>query len=149
MRKSASPKFICGEAFLFLFVIMDLNIELRSEDRLLWATQSGSFNLAEAQRCFLQIVEAFERSGSQFIMVDGRTVTGEPTLVERFYYGEFVADAVVLACAKAKRNVPRIAYVLTEPTLDPDRLGETVAVNRGLNLRAFNDLQVAQLWLEA
>ena len=43
---------------------------------------------------------------------------------------------------------PRFAYVLEEPMLDPERFGETVAVNRGMRVRAFDNLEAARAWLE-
>ena len=43
----------------------------------------------------------------------------------------------------------RFAYVLEEPMLDPDRFGETVAVNRGMIVRAFDNLEAARAWLAA
>ena len=45
--------------------------------------------------------------------------------------------------------LPRgFAYVLEEPILDQGRFGETVAVNRGMRVRAFDSLEAARGWLE-
>ena len=41
----------------------------------------------------------------------------------------------------------RFAYVLKEPVLDPDRFGETVAVNRWMRLKVFDNLKEALEWL--
>lgn len=40
-----------------------------------------------------------------------------------------------------------VAVLAFEPFLDPERFGETVAVNRGLNVRTFTDEVAALLWL--
>ncbi len=39
------------------------------------------------------------------------------------------------------------AHVLKEPVLDPQRFGETVALNRGMNVRTFDNLEDALAWL--
>ena len=64
--------------------------------------------------------------------------------MERFYYGEFAAQTVV---AQGLSASTRFAYVLREPVLDPRRFGETVAVNRGMNAKAFDSREDAFHWL--
>ncbi len=73
---------------------------------------------------------------------------GDPALVERFYYGEFAAQAVerLRERASCDKN-PQFAYVLHEPVLDPLRFGETVAANRGMFVKAFDNLDEAVAWL--
>jgi hypothetical protein len=49
-----------------------------------------------------------------------------------------------------KHGAPRtlqFAYVLQEPVLDPKRFAETVAVNRGMWAKAFDNLEDALGWL--
>jgi len=41
----------------------------------------------------------------------------------------------------------RVAGVLSETTVDPDRLGETMARNRGANVRVFLQMADALHWL--
>lgn len=57
-------------------------------------------------------------------------------------YGEFAAKLSRAIC-----HVPRFAYVLIPPMLDPGRLGETVAVNRGMVVKAFDNLNDGLKWL--
>ena len=45
------------------------------------------------------------------------------------------------------RIAPRFAYVMHEPLRDPTRLGETVAVNRGMNVKTFETPEDAIEWL--
>jgi hypothetical protein len=42
---------------------------------------------------------------------------------------------------------PAFAYVLKEPVLDPQRFGQTVAVNRGMNVKTFDNVEQARTWL--
>ena len=41
----------------------------------------------------------------------------------------------------------RFAYLGNYPMIDPNKFGETVAVNRGLTLKATTDLKEALDWL--
>jgi hypothetical protein len=124
---------------------MDLSTNNSSD--LLYASLSGEFSLDEAKRTFLQILEGVERFEVKKVLVDGRAITGHPTTMERFYYGEFVAHAVIDLCMKRNRTVPKFSYVLLKPVLDGQRLGETVALNRGMNVKTFDDLDDALKWL--
>jgi hypothetical protein len=107
----------------------------------------GEFSLEEAKRTFLEMLDALARHDVKKVLFDGRGITGKPALIERFYYGEFVAQAVNKF---ADRGVPRgtkFAYVLKEPVLDKKRFGETVAVNRGMVVKTFDNMEGALKWL--
>ena len=41
----------------------------------------------------------------------------------------------------------KFAYVIHEPLRDPERLGENVAVNRGMDVKTFEDRNEAVEWL--
>ena len=114
----------------------------------LYVEVKGSFSLEEAQQNFTAILEDVREHGTEKILIDGREVSGEPATIERFYYGEFVASAVKdLVDAGWDRRHPQFAYVMREPILDPLRLGETVAVNRGMNVKVFENHYEAVEWL--
>jgi hypothetical protein len=44
-------------------------------------------------------------------------------------------------------SLPKFAYVLVAPVLDSRRFGETVARNRGMQVKAFDNLREAEHWL--
>ena len=121
---------------------MGLTLSIRADEGLLYATYSGAFSLAEAKSTFVQIIEAVYRNKIQKVVVDGRKITGEPSMMERFLYGEFAAKL-----CRTMRHVPQFAYILIPPVLDPKRLGETVAVNRGMFVKAFDNLHDGLKWL--
>lgn len=123
---------------------MELTLRIRADEGLLYATYSGPFSLAEAESTFLQIIEAVEQHKIQKVVVDGRKITGEPSAMERYWYGDFAAKL-----SRTIRHVPRFAYILLPPVLDSKRLGETVAVNRGMFVKAFDNLDDGLKWLEA
>ena len=125
-----------------------MEIECRLENDTLHAVATGEFSLEEAERTFLELLEEIKHTKAQKIMLDGRTLIGTPIVVERFYYGEFVANTVEQLVRNGWKGAsPQFAYVLREPMLDPLRLGETVAVNRGMNVKAFTNTKEALQWL--
>ena len=124
-----------------------MDLALRNSRDYLTAIFSGEFTLDEAERTFLELVEAVERYQASNVLVDGRTVSGEPSTMDRFAYGDFVSSAVAGLRVGPQGRPPRFSYVLEEPVLDPHRLGETVAVNRGMNVRVFDNINDALAWL--
>ena len=127
---------------------MGLMLRTSVESGLLRAIASGEFSTPEAERTFLGIINALERYKIERVLVDGREVTGEPTIIQRFLYGEFTANAVARYVREHRvAREPQFAFVLQEPVLDPRRFGETVAVNRGMWVKAFDNFEEALSWL--
>ena len=121
-----------------------MTIKTRAHGNMLYVVITGEFKLASAMSDFLEILRAIEKNRSTKVVIDGRQVSGEPMTIERFLYGEFVAEAAKRVGVEA---APVFAYVLHEPVLDPMRFGETVALNRGMNLKVFDDYDSAVEWL--
>jgi hypothetical protein len=122
--------------------------EMRFESGILRVVASGPFSLEEAQRAFLEILEAAERHQAGKILVDGRTLTGNPEVMERFIYGKFAADeSRSFARERDMPRVPRFAYVLNVPVRDPGKFGENVATNRGMILKVCETAEEAVEWL--
>jgi len=114
----------------------------------LFVHAAGEFSLDDAKRRFLEVVQYVEEHQIEKILFDGREVTGDPTVIERFYYGEFVAHAVQrLKEADGYDKDPVFAYLLHEPVADPGRFGETVAVNRGMNIKVHENVEDPIAWL--
>ena len=108
----------------------------------------GEFSLGEAKRTFLEMLEAVARHKVRKVLFDGRGLAGEPKTIERFFYGEFVARAIAeFADRGMVSRATQFAYVLEEPMRDKRRFGETVAVNRGMFVKTFDNLQDALGWL--
>jgi hypothetical protein len=114
---------------------------------MLKAVLTGRFSLKEAKRTFREILEAVAAQKSRKIFIDGSTLVGKPEFIERFYYGEFAAQMVKEYEDQGVAAGTPFAYVLREPMLDPMRFGETVAVNRFMNVKAFDNPEEALKWL--
>jgi hypothetical protein len=125
---------------------MDMDLTTRLEPGFLRATLTGKFVLTEARGRFLTLLDEMVRARTRRILIDGREVSGNPRAIERYLYGAFTA-----AAAQKLPNIgqypPRFAYVLLPPVLDPGRLGETTARNRGIDVRAFDNVDDAVGWL--
>ena len=127
---------------------MSMKVEVCPESGFLRVVAVGEFSLVEARRTFLEMLEAVARHKVSKVLFDGRELAGEPATMERFYYGEFAARAVAeFADRGMLSRSTKFGYVLEEPVLDLGRFGETVAVNRGMCVKAFDNLQDALGWL--
>jgi hypothetical protein len=123
-------------------------VKTSAESGLLRATIVGEFSLPEAEQHFLEILAAAAIHERDKILLDGREVQGNIETIERFLFGEFTAHAVArYTQERSPPRVPQFAYVIHEPILDPQRFGETVAVNRGMWVKVFDNLEEALRWL--
>src|SRR5215831_13043997 len=117
---------------------MSIRQEMHFESGLLKVEASGEFSLEEAERTFLEMLQAVAQYHAEKILFDGRKVKGNPAHIERFFYGYFAATETSRLIAKyGLHKPPRFAYVMHEPLRDPLRYGQTVAENRGMNVKTF------------
>lgn len=119
---------------------------LRLEQGVLNAVMSGEFELGIAQTQFVELLDEAVKTGAAKVLIDGHQLTGNPREFERFLYGEFVAWATVDIMRQYNIRL-RFAYVIREPLRDPERFGETIAVNRGMDVKTFEDMNEAMQWL--
>ena len=120
--------------------------QLHLEQGVLNAVVTGEFELALAKIQFVEILDEVVQSGETKVLIDGQQMTGKPGDFERFLYGEFVAKATLEVMRERKIKL-RFAYVIHEPVRDPERFGENVAVNRGMDVKVFEDTNAAIQWL--
>jgi hypothetical protein len=125
---------------------MSIQQHMHFQSGLLRIDASGEFSLEDAKQAFLEMLKAVGLHKAEKILLDARNVKGKPGDLERFYYGEFAARENHRMVVEHK-IVPRFAYVIHEPLRDPTRLGETVAVNRGMNVKTFETQEDALEWL--
>ncbi len=126
---------------------MSMFLSIIPEADVLRVIAAGEFSLEEAEMTYLNVINAVAEHKSEKVLFDGREITGEPEAMERFYYGKFAAEKCQSFLYNRGCRAPQFAYVLREPVLDPGRFGETVAVNRGMIVKAFDNLDGAHEWL--
>ena len=106
----------------------------------------GDFDLTLAEQQFIQLLNEVVHKGATKVLIDGRQVTGHPSAFERFVYGTFVACASLEVWQRHNARL-KFAYIIPNPLLDPERFAESVAVNRGMAVKAFDHENEAREWL--
>ena len=91
------------------------------------------------QEFFTRVPDVARNAGVPKILCDMRSATGQLSTMQRFNY----------ACRIAEQFTGlKVAFVVNRPLRDPNLFGETVAVNRGGNIRVLATLAEAYEWLE-
>ncbi len=108
----------------------------------LQATVTGAHNAANALRFLTEAFDAISKSGDSSLLL-------EFNLAGPSLDSSSIFDVVAQRTAMAAK-LRRIAYVdHSGHGRDPSKMkfAETVALNRGVNVRLFHDLADAQRWL--
>ncbi len=95
------------------------------------------------------ILALCEKHAAQRILMDVRGFLGNPSTLDRFFMA--TQFSVKYLKARLAKRVPpcRFAVIGHHPMVDPQRFEETVALNNGLPVCTFTDLEKALAWLEA
>ncbi len=126
---------------------MSMMLKIAAKSGYLHVDATGQFSLEEAERTFIEMLEAVARNKVGKVLFDGRELEGEPKFMERFFYSQFAAENVAQFASRGVSPSAKFAYVLEVPMSDPNRFGETVARNRGMNVTIFEHLNEALGWL--
>jgi hypothetical protein len=126
---------------------MTLTVAIESRKDYLLATVSGVFSLRGAQEAFDRAAKAASPLGHSRILLDATAVTGAPSQDERYALGVYVADEQRRLAAQTPPCVLQMAIYAHRPLADPNRFGETVALNRGAKVKVSERLDEALAWL--
>jgi hypothetical protein len=126
---------------------MTLTIDIESRKHYLVATVSGQYSLRGAQEAYDRAIKAALPLGHTRILIDTQGITGAPSQDERYALGLFVATEQRLLAAKTPPLYVQIAVYGRQPFIDPQRFGETVALNRGAKVKVSERLDEALTWL--
>lgn len=126
---------------------MNTSFEQR-EDHLVFHIQ-GHFEMEGLGAVLDQMIDAVAQTQALRVLVDATAVTGEPSVWQRFQFAVLFAERFLKARAKNIIPISHFALVGKEPLLDPKRLGEKVAQNRGLPVRIFTSEVEALEWLRS
>src|SRR3954470_11233868 len=124
-----------------------MNIQIESRQDYLCAIVSGEFSLNGAQQAFVKAMHAAAMASQTRVLIDARGASGAPSQDERYALGVYVADAQRALAERATPIVVRVAALGHPPLVDPQRFGETVAVNRGARVKVTERLEDALSWL--
>lgn len=118
-------------------------------DNYLEVAVRGSFNIREAKSLYLEILTACARQDVQKVLLDDRAVKGGGmSTTERFDLVEFMVAEEWKMIAEHRLRPLKIAIVGKAPLVEGNDFAETVASNRGGNIRGHLDLKEALEWLK-
>ncbi|HVE38791.1 MAG TPA: hypothetical protein VNM14_02815 [Planctomycetota bacterium] len=117
-----------------------MDVSFRDEKRFVWAQFNGTWTLDELPGLLAVIQKECGTRGCPLLLIDLRALkNNEISTFERFKIG--------LGAASLAGGVQRMATLARPDQIDPQRFGETVARNRGLNTRIFGEQEKALAWL--
>lgn len=123
---------------------MNIDINISIEPNHVYLRCAGPYSLTGAKRVFQTAVEVASESDRSRVLIDAFGITGHIPTLDRFQIAVFLTECTA---TQSLVRLSRIAVVGDEPLIDPDRFGETVAVNRGINAKAMKSLDEGVEWL--
>jgi hypothetical protein len=119
---------------------MGIQLQIEERNGYLAAKYTGAGTVEEGLRLFEFIAENCRRKNYSRLLIDCTGGRAEGAhFIDRYAIGERLQ---IFA-----RYGVKVASLLTDEQIDPRRFGEQVARNRGVDVRAFTDLQEAEEWL--
>jgi hypothetical protein len=124
-----------------------MRVDFEPHKHYLRAIVSGDYNLRAAQDIYDQAIKIAVAGGQTRILIDASRVTGTPTQDERSMLGLFVAAEQRILASRTPPAEVQVAVYGRQPLIDPERFGETVALNRGAKVKVSERLDEALSWL--
>jgi Holliday junction resolvase len=118
---------------------MSLKINIEKKADYLVANFSGQANLQEVGNRFESLAVHCRSAKRNKLLMNISAIKAVPSFSERFRAGE---RAVIFSEFGIK-----VAVVASPDQVEPRRLAELVAQNRGVDVRIFLDLAAAEEWL--
>lgn len=120
---------------------MSYHLKIEEHPAFLHAAVSGNNTAENVLRFLREAYEACVKRGASAVLLEMH-LEG-PTLDTGSIY------SVIAQRSESGKQLRKIAYV-TPPNREPAKLkfAETVAINRGVNVRMFPDVATAKKWLE-
>jgi hypothetical protein len=125
---------------------MSISWKFEPHDRFLYCEACGHFGFEDACLLFSNVLAESAQHGATTVLVDFQQMEGRPTAVERYALSELLAREMVDHIIELKR-FPRLALLGKEPLVDPNRFGELVATNRGVQMKTVEQMVDALNWL--
>ncbi len=101
---------------------------------------TGEFSQEAGKQCIDAMVEVCSQSQISRALLDCRNMTGEIEIMDSFMVAKYGVKMI--------GSISKFALVGREDQMFPDNFVENVAVNRGINLKLFTDIEKAIDWLK-
>jgi len=125
---------------------MGISLRFEAKEEFLHCMASGTYSFEDGCLVIDEVLAESTQCGATKVLVDCLLIDGSPTMFERYALSEFLAQEVV-GYIIAGKIVPRLAILGREPLVDPNRFGELVARNRGVQTRTVEEMEDAVNWL--
>ena len=113
--------------------------QMKSMENYMFVKVSGKFDLSQAQNFITTVIEKSHDTGLNRILIDARSVTGIDETLDRYKMGEFISKISPMSM--------KIAFLVSEKQILPDKFFENVAKNRMLNAFVTTNFEEAKDWL--
>jgi len=126
---------------------MGLNLKIEEAAGNLSLIYEGHLDSADIPIVIDQVIQACEKYKPSKILTDFLSVTGTLSTMDRFNLSTLFAMKYLKGRMTGRIPKSRLAFLGKYPLVDPKRFGETVAINRGINVKVFTDKAEALAWL--
>ena len=112
----------------------------------LYVSMHGELDVDSAQNALRNLLGIAARERQARILIDCTRLKGQWAPDERYAFGSFLAAEVQRLIGQFP-EAPRIAIHAVAPLMDPNRYTQTVATNRGAQVRSSDSLLELVSWL--
>jgi hypothetical protein len=116
-----------------------LSLNMKYLENFTFVEVMGTFELNKAQSFINGVIKNSIENGSNKILIDSRNVMGINETIDRYKMAEFLSKITPI-------NV-KIAFLVSEIQILPDKFFENVAKNRMLNAFVTTKFKDAENWL--
>ena len=125
---------------------MALTISIKPQVEHLLVLVDGIFNLKNSTDNIDQVFDACNKYKMSRVLVDFRSVKGNPSVMDNYDYVVSTAKKQIENISEGGSNV-RFAYLGSDSFIFNDSFSESVAANRGLDLKVTKEINEATKWL--
>jgi hypothetical protein len=123
-----------------------LSFDIEPRVGYLYVTLVGELELGAAQGKFSEMLVTAAGLRQSKMLIDCSRVGGGWSPDDRYAFGAYLASEVQRRSSQFPA-FPRIAIYAVAPLMDPNRYTQTVANNRGAQVRASDSMQELLSWL--
>jgi len=123
-----------------------LKYSFEVKDSYVSVTVTGNFSLSDAKKMYTDALDTLMDKKLSKLFFNAYKVKGYVKTIDRYFLGEFAALESLKYMEKGLLGLTASFYG-KEPIIDPERFGELVARNLGLNLKVTTDKKEALQFL--
>jgi hypothetical protein len=118
---------------------MGLQINIENHDQYLYAAVTGDYDLAGLKKYYLQVLNTSIQLSQPRVIFDARSVIGIASVMDRYEFATWLVQV--------QKPPIRVAIFGLPEQITPDRFAESVAVNRGVQMKVVTTMDEALQWL--